>query len=55
MTYTIFMRATGIRSRSTLAQAIKQIEARAFFKRTADPSLWRIVESVKAEEPPYHE
>ncbi len=55
MTYTSFMRATGIRSRSTLAQAVKQIEARGFFKRTADPSMWRIVESVEAEEPPYRE
>ena len=43
LTYADFMRATGIGSKSTLARALKAVEARGFFKRTAARSVWQIV------------
>ena len=44
MTYQDFMDATGIRSRTTISSALKKVEGRGFFKRTADPSIWRVVD-----------
>lgn len=50
LTYASFMRATGIRSKSTIASATKAVEMRGFFKRTAVPSVWQIAEPTSAPE-----
>lgn len=43
LTYAEFMRATGIGSKATVAAALRAVERRGFFQRTA-ASAWRLVE-----------
>ncbi len=49
LTYADFMRATGIGSKSTLARALRAVETRGFFKRTAVPSVWQVVQAAEPE------
>jgi hypothetical protein len=56
LTYTNFMRATGIRSRSTIARALRQVETRGFFQRSsADFSVWHIAPPTPPHKEPHHE
>lgn len=42
LTYAELMRASGIGSKATVAEALRRVEARGFFRRTA-PSVWQLV------------
>jgi hypothetical protein len=44
MTYADFMRLTGIGSKATVAPALEAIEARGFFRRVDDRSIWEVCE-----------
>lgn len=55
LTYASFMRATGIKGKSTISAALRDIEARGLFKRTAVPSVWQIVEQTVLKENDHHE
>ncbi len=44
VSYSDFMRCTGIGSKATVAPALEAIEARGFFRRTEERSEWEVCE-----------